>query len=143
MIFERDCELCDELAESQSGLALWPKLVGTDSPSRIVAEDELYVSMVSVGPIARGHCLVLPRKHRSSMSAADEHDKQFLIEFLSIFRARLARIYNRPLLLFEHGAPEGSGNRPCSVSHAHWHVVPAMIQAEDVLLDEYHWNIFW
>jgi hypothetical protein len=51
----------------------------------------------------------------------------------------MKRIYDKPPLLFEHGAPDGS-SRPCSVSHAHWHLLPATIQAEDLLLEEYNWN---
>jgi hypothetical protein len=51
----------------------------------------------------------------------------------------LEGIYRKPVLLFEHGAPEGSDIRPCTVSHAHWHLVPTDVGAEELLLAEYSW----
>jgi diadenosine tetraphosphate (Ap4A) HIT family hydrolase len=133
------CELCDELTGGVRGHALWPKLAGWNAGSRVVAENDSYVSLVTVGPIARGHCLVVPRRHRLSMSVQSLCDRRMLADFCDRLVARMQAIYERPVLLFEHGAPEGTDARPCTVSHAHWHFVPIAIKPEELLLAEYEW----
>jgi len=134
------CELCDELDNGSRGLALWPKLACRLTGDRVVAKSDEYICLVTAGPITRGHCLVLPRTHRSSMAAADPAEQMTLALFLRELRTLMKRVYGMPSLLFEHGAPEGSaGKRPCTVAHAHWHLVPVAIDPVDILVDHYTW----
>jgi len=134
------CEICDELVGGTGGVALWPKLAGPAPENRIVVENDAYVGLVTVGPIARGHCLVVPRVHRLAMTSGDHRDRQRLTYILHQLVAQMQEIYAKPVLLFEHGAAEGSDVRPCTVSHAHWHLVPTTIKAEELLLAEYSWS---
>jgi diadenosine tetraphosphate (Ap4A) HIT family hydrolase len=134
------CELCDELAGGTRGVALWPRVAGSERGSRVVSENDAYVALVTIGPIARGHCLILPRAHRLSMSSDDERDRQLLTRLCRGLVSQMHAIYGRPALLFEHGAPEGSDRRPCTVAHAHWHVVPTTIMPEQLLMAEYSWQ---
>jgi diadenosine tetraphosphate (Ap4A) HIT family hydrolase len=134
------CEICDELMGGTRGLAVWPKMAGPTSSTRVVAENEAYVGLVTLGPIARGHCLILPRAHRLSMSSDDQHSRRLLTDLYRRLVAQMRAIYGKPVLLFEHGASEGSDLRPCTVSHAHWHLVPTEIEAEELLLVEYSWH---
>ena len=135
-----ECQLCDELTAGTQGCALWPKLVGPASGDRIVLENDAYVALVTVGPIVRGHCLVVSRAHRLSMTSDDPKSRQLLTEIFQRLAARLQSIYSEPVLFFEHGAAEGSDVRPCTVAHAHWHVLPTTLKVEDLLLSEYSWS---
>lgn len=139
MTTARSCELCDEINRGGAGLALWPKLAG-DRSSRIVEESEHYVALVTVGPIARGHCLILPRRHRSAMSTTDDRDRRALMEFTENLRSQIEDVYGKPVVLFEHGAPEGEDSRPCSVSHAHWHLLPTTVPVGELMLRGYNWQ---
>lgn len=135
-----DCELCDEIMGGARGLALWPKVAGSMAGHRIVAENESYVALVTIGPITRGHCLILPRVHRLSMSSEDQHDRERLVHLYCQLTEQMGVIYGKAVLLFEHGGAEGSDLRPCTVSHAHWHLLPTGIEAEELLLPEFKWR---
>lgn len=71
------------------------------------------------------------------LSAAEMHD---LFEIREHLEMRLRMTYGTEVLLFEHGAAEGSLCRPCTVSHAHWHLVPTAVQPEELLVDGYEWE---
>lgn len=137
MATTESCEICDELTGGRRGLALWPRLAGVNRADRVVAGNDEFTAIVSAGPLIRGHCLILPRIHRSSM-AATAHGAAHAM--LSMVRDRLFRAYQRPVWFFEHGAPEGGDHRPCSVAHAHWHLLPAPVGPEALLVDGYEWR---
>ena len=59
---------------------------------------------------------------------------------LATLRDRLVLAYGRAVLLFEHGRAEGSDGRPCSVTHAHWHLLPAPAGPEALLVNGYDWR---
>jgi diadenosine tetraphosphate (Ap4A) HIT family hydrolase len=49
-----DCEFC--------------KIVAGDAPSSIVYQDDRTLAMMTLRPMTRGHILVIPKKHASSLS---------------------------------------------------------------------------
>lgn len=132
------CGLCDELAGAS--LALWPTISGGVAPPRVVLENERYVAMVTVGPIVRGHCLIVPRWHRESMALADMNDCSCAEAFLHEVATLMRRVYRKEVLVFEHGSRAGASSRPCSVGHAHWHVTPTDVQASQMLMGNYSWQ---
>lgn len=74
------------------------------------------------------------------MSSDDQHDRKLLIDLHGLLVAKMQAVYGKPVLLFEHGAPEGSNLRPCTVSHAHWHLVSTEVKADELLMDNYSWQ---
>ena len=137
MVTVEKCEICDELTGGSRGLAIWPRQTSAAGGSRIIGENEDHVAIVSAGPLSLGHCLILPRTHCSSMAASAPVAAMAL---LATLRERLSRSYCRPVLLFEHGAPEGSDDRPCSITHAHWHLLPATFGPESLMIEGFDWQ---
>ena len=70
----------------------------------------------------------------------DASDHRLLWQLREALSSCLEERYLKPVVLFEHGAPDASDSRPCSVSHAHWHLVPSEAGLEAILLPEYQWE---
>lgn len=133
------CSLCRELQGSVKW-GLWPQYFARDIASRVVAQNASYAAMVTLGPIVRGHCLVVPREHMKSMAAATGVQRRRAVDLLHQLSAMLRVMYRAGILVFEHGASENSMCSPCSVDHAHWHVVPTAVRATEMLRGEYSWE---
>lgn len=139
MLGSTKCSLCDELT-GMSHSALWPSIAGGAAPPRIIGENDAYVALVTIGPVVRGHCLIIPRHHTGSMTASAPDECRLGVELLCKLAANLRRIYHTGALVFEHGTGDGSTCRPCSVGHAHWHVVPTDVNAREMLIPEFTWH---
>jgi diadenosine tetraphosphate (Ap4A) HIT family hydrolase len=88
---------------------------------RIVAEDELSLTIRDGYPVSPGHTLVLPRRHIGSLFEATEAERRALWEALGRARAALERElrpdgYN---LGINDGAAAGQ-----TVMHLHVHLIP-------------------
>lgn len=90
--------------------------------ARIVAQTDNFLALPSVSPLARGHLLILPRSHISSMT---QLPPQHFDEFLGFAREHCRRVEERlgSVLVFEHGVGRGKAGG-CGVDHAHLHILP-------------------
>jgi diadenosine tetraphosphate (Ap4A) HIT family hydrolase len=88
---------------------------------RIVASDDLTVTIRDLFPASPGHSLVLPRRHVASFFDATPAERAALMEAVVACRDALVAEY-RPdgfNVGFNDGAPAGQ-----TVMHAHVHVIP-------------------
>lgn len=133
------CSFCAELRGEPEG-SLWPPPAHLPKGPRIVAEGPRYVALPSLGPIVPGHMLIVPRSHCQSMSAAIGSIRNELIAFAHQVSDAMETAYGQNPLLFEHGAAEGSLCKPCTVGHAHWHLVPAECNPKDLCAAGEDWQ---
>lgn len=68
------CSICDEILNGdQAGLYyLYAKSLLNNVESRILYENEKFIVMPSLGPVAECHLLVLPKKHICSYAVWDQ-----------------------------------------------------------------------
>jgi ATP adenylyltransferase len=109
---EVDCAFCADLRASHPPLAATP-----------VAETSGFVAWASLGALAEGHVLVLPRHHVINMSALPNPAQHDLLDFVGALRQRLRERYGA-VSMFEHGPIEPCSPVGCSIDHAHLHLVP-------------------
>lgn len=131
------CSICSELHGASS--AIWPMMGVPEGISRVLSENEKYVALVSIGPLAEGHCLVFPKHHRCTMCCDERSEEESLLQFGRSLAKELSDVFGGRVILFEHGTTDSEGHRPCSVGHAHWHLVPAAINTLDLESSEEQW----
>jgi diadenosine tetraphosphate (Ap4A) HIT family hydrolase len=117
------CSLCAEL--SGEGDPLHVRMIASAPPSRVLAETANFVVVPSLGPLATGHVMVVPRRHRLAvlaMPAAQVIECEGLVDRCV---RRLKALYRSNVVVFEHGSARGAeGYSGACVEHAHLHVVP-------------------
>jgi diadenosine tetraphosphate (Ap4A) HIT family hydrolase len=90
--------------------------------SRVVWDLGKHVSIPSIGALAPGHLLVIPRDHITSWAQA-EQDHQTREQALVAVRAVVESHFG-PTVAFEHGSASDGSSGGCGITHAHVHIVP-------------------
>ncbi len=115
------CEFCDEIADAQVlrhvSHPVW-------SGSRIcwqIGPDLIVVP--SLGALAVGHLLLLPRQHFRSMSQVALSLNVDVPSIAEAMRAAVTTSFGNTVM-FEHGSSAEGSSGGCGISHAHLHVVP-------------------
>jgi len=118
------CSICDEIFNGdQAGLYyLYAKPFLNNIESRILYENEKFIVMPSLGPVAECHLLVFPKKHICSYAVLDWeslYEAEKLIKKIS----DIVRKKYGSSIVFEHGTLEEDMQSSASCIHAHMHIV--------------------
>ncbi|WP_242911238.1 HIT family protein [Actinomadura terrae] len=113
-----DCVLCPPLRFRVNAMA------GLPGESSVLARDAAFLLIPDVAPLARGHLLLVTRRHRQCAGAFGAG----LWGRALRWRDHVSRLYDAAygggdLLLLEHGPATSQGGGAC-VDHAHWHLLP-------------------
>jgi histidine triad (HIT) family protein len=100
---------------------IFTKIIDGEIPCRKVYEDEHVLAFLDVGPLSRGHTLVIPKEraahlHDMSPDAAAALGRVLPKLCRAVVKAAGAEAYN---VLVNTGAPAGQ-----VVMHAHVHIIP-------------------
>ena len=99
---------------------LFCKIIAGEIPSTKVYEDELVYAFRDINPQAPVHILVIPKKHISSIAAADEATDQ---ELAACLRA-VKKIAEAEMLDNGYRVVSNCGPDACqSVPHLHFHIL--------------------
>ena len=100
---------------------LFCKIAAGEVPATIVHEDERTLAFMDIHPIARGHCLVIPRAHAADLLEADPADVAACAHTVQLLarRAKDALGADGVTVLQSSGAAAWQ-----SVFHLHFHVLP-------------------
>jgi len=97
------------------------RIVAGEIPCHKVYEDEIVLAFLDIGPIVRGHCLVIPKAHHATIMETPP-------ELLGEVNARIPKLAKA--VLAATGAPAchvlaNSGVAASqSVPHLHYHILP-------------------
>lgn len=97
------------------------KLESIDTPIS-TSDNERYAMIASLGSFIDGWSLLVPNKHIYSMKDCFR-DREF-IDFANSIIDRLSTVYQKKILIFEHGANKEGSVIACGTNHAHLHIVP-------------------
>ena len=111
----------NRLARMRDPHCIFCKILASDLPATIVAEDERTISFLDIAPATRGHALVIPRAHTADLLSVDDAD---LYAVASASRRLAGRLKERlgadgVNLLNSCGAAAFQ-----TVFHFHMHVIP-------------------
>jgi len=107
------------------------KIAAGEIPARKIYEDELVLAFMDISPINKGHVLVVPKAHHTSVATIQED----LAGRIFLVASRLGVAMKRGLEADGYNLHLSDGT--CAgqvVMHAHMHVVPRWTD------DGFHWN---
>lgn len=134
-----ECALCDQIAGNPAGDLLYGVL-GGPYKRRIILENAHFAVIPSIGPLAVGHVLLVPKTHLRRLAdvpfALHSVYESFLTETVSL----LEQTFVTPIHRFEHGSNTRATKIPCTVAHAHLHLLPARLTLWGRLTEEYEWE---
>ncbi|WOO85741.1 Hit family protein 1 [Vanrija pseudolonga] len=93
------------------------KIIKGEIPSMKLIETDTILAFMDIGPIARGHCLVIPKYHAAKLTdLPDDQMGDILPALKKLAKATGAENYN---ILQNNGRPAHQ-----EVDHVHFHVIP-------------------
>jgi ATP adenylyltransferase len=120
------CNICSQLEGKSeddvfysSVLKRWGRYV-----PQVIPLTRNYAAIPSLGPLAQGHMLIVPRIHAKSMYSLAVNLIEELEEATEILAWRMKEKFNCEVFQFEHGNDPAGARVSCSVEHAHLHIVP-------------------
>lgn len=118
MMAEKDCVFC--------------KIIAGEIPSTAVYEDEDFKAILDVNPAARGHVIIIPKKHAANIFELEEEEAAKVFPIAKKIATALMKTYNCDGINVLQNNGEAAGQ---TVFHLHVHVVPRYYD-DDV-------NIMW
>lgn len=121
---QRAAAMADEIAKAQvaqpGGDTIFGKIIRKEIPAKIIFEDDRCLAFHDISPQAPTHFLVIPKKHISQISVADDDDESLLGHLMIVGKKcaadlGLKRGYR---MVVNEGADGGQ-----SVYHIHLHVL--------------------
>jgi len=100
---------------------IFSKIIRREIPAHIVHEDDRVLAFLDVGPLSRGHTLVIPKEAAATLDALSDESAAAVGRLLpricrAVLRATGATAYN---VLQNNGAAANQ-----AVMHVHFHVIP-------------------
>jgi len=119
-----DSRLCAELSGHRDGIAFF-EVYGGDPPSRVLHQTDHFAVLIDLAPLVVGHLLIVPKEHRLSFGQVPLHQWEELLGLRGQVVDQIRHRYGEVMIL-EHGSSSDLTFSAC-VSHAHWHVLPLLI----------------
>ncbi|MEM1355631.1 MAG: HIT family protein [Planctomycetota bacterium] len=99
------------------------KIVAGEIPCHKLYEDERVLSFLDIGPLSKGHALVIPRGHYETIDLVPAEDAAAMFRIVpalsrAIMQATGAKSWN---LLQNNGSAAGQ-----AVGHVHLHIIPRL-----------------
>jgi hypothetical protein len=131
------CALCSQIAGDVTGDMIHKMLSDHRYKRRVVDLTAKLCLVPSLGSLSRLHVLLCPKWH--SRRIIDAVDSQDLEDEIGHIRRVLTRA-DSDLAVFEHGASRTEREVPCSVEHAHLHVVE-IPKSIHIMLPALQWTL--
>lgn len=99
-----------------------------------------FVAIPSLGGLSLGHVLIVPKDHYWRMADLPPGLEQEYAAFQSQVIRRLEQTFGAPVHRFEHGSDASGLSTPCTIAHAHLHLLPAAVEVSQPLTQKYTWR---
>lgn len=106
------------MAEEQ---CIFCKIIAGEIPSTAVYEDDDFKAILDVNPAARGHVIIVPKKHAANIFELEEEDAKKVFPIAKKIAAALEKTYHCDGINILQNNGEAAGQ---TVFHLHVHVVP-------------------
>jgi histidine triad (HIT) family protein len=100
---------------------IFSKILRGEIPCHKVYEDELVLAFLDIGPLSRGHVLVIPKEPAETLDALSDESAAAIGRVLP----RLCRAVKRVTGVEQYNVLENNGARAHqAVFHVHFHIIP-------------------
>lgn len=120
---DTDCRICTILSCKEPAMAV----------DQILAENDSYFAVSSVGGFIPGWTLIFPKAHFLNLS--NDYSRSEFLSFATHVTNVVSAEYGR-CVVFEHGSNSYNSATSCGVHHAHMHIVPFSDNIELLALQE-------
>lgn len=97
------------------------KIIAGEIPSTAVYEDEDFRAILDVNPAARGHVIIMPKKHAANIFELDEAEASKVFPIAKKIATAVMKTYHCDGVNILQNNGEAAGQ---TVFHLHVHVVP-------------------
>lgn len=95
------------------------KIISGDIPAKFLAQTKHSVSFMDAFPLAKGHVLVIPKKHHQKLQELDDDENTDLFLLVQQMISKVDSISGSTLLAIHNGKDAGQ-----EIPHVHVHLVP-------------------
>ena len=95
------------------------KIISKEIPAKILYEDEYSISFLDAFPIAKGHTLVIPKKHFAQIQDMSPDVNQKLFDTVHKMIKKIDSVSGSTLVLIHNGKDSGQ-----EIMHVHVHLIP-------------------
>ena len=106
------------------------KIISKDVPAKILYEDEYSISFLDAFPVAKGHTLVIPKKHFAQIQDMSSDINQKLFDTVHKMITKIDSVKGSTLVLIHNGKDSGQ-----EIMHVHVHLIPRGIDDSGDNLD--------
>lgn len=112
---------------SHENQTIFGKILRGEIPCHKVYEDDLVLAFLDVGPLSRGHTLVIPKEHAATLDALSDESAAAIGRVLP----RLARAIRAATGVEQFNVLQNNGPLAHqAVFHVHFHIIPKPSDAE-------------
>ncbi len=94
------------------------KIISGDIPTKILNETKDSISFLDAFPLAKGHVLVIPKKHHQKIQDMDEQENNDLFSLVNLMTSKVDSITGATLIAIHNGKDAGQ-----EIPHVHVHLV--------------------
>lgn len=91
-------------------------------PARIILESEKSLAFLDAFPLARGHSLVIPKKHYEKIQQMPADENSDLFNLVQQVTEKIDALTNAELIAVHNGKESGQ-----EIPHVHVHVIPRSV----------------
>ena len=106
------------------------KIISKEIPAKILYEDEYSISFLDAFPVAKGHALVIPKKHFAQIQDMSSDMNQKLFDTVHKMITKIDSVMGSTLVLIHNGKDSGQ-----EIMHVHVHLIPRGIDDSGDNLD--------
>ena len=106
------------------------KIISKEVPAKILYEDEYSISFLDAFPVAKGHTLVIPKKHFAQIQDMSSDMNQKLFDTVHKMITKIDSVMGSTLVLIHNGKDSGQ-----EIMHVHIHLIPRGIDDSGDNLD--------
>ena len=106
------------------------KIISKEVPAKILYEDEYSISFLDAFPVAKGHTLVIPKKHFAQIQDMSSDMNQKLFDTVHKMITKIDSVMGSTLVLIHNGKDSGQ-----EIMHVHVHLIPRSIDDSGDNLD--------
>ena len=106
------------------------KIISKEIPAKILYEDEYSISFLDAFPVAKGHTLVIPKKHFAQIQDMSSDMNQKLFDTVHKMITKIDSVMGSTLVLIHNGKDSGQ-----EIMHVHVHLIPRGIDDSGDNLD--------
>jgi len=100
---------------------LFCKIVAGEIPNYTVYEDENVLAFLDIHPCAKGHTVIVPKKHFADLAEMSVSDWQEMSGGLAGVFSRVQEVLNPDGINLGINNGKAAGQ---AVGHVHWHLIP-------------------